>query len=201
MIQLKLFLWCGFFLLFSNLAFSNETLECITSGAEADLIRVKDKLKLASYESWIQCEQVREASHGGVVCAWFTPGMPIGPGGWQETGWRPMNIETKVGLGRKAISELDTCLGATKNANGGVVCTYTGLGFKPTNINTNMWCGSSSQHQYCTMATAHASDLRVCSFPTSGTGSEEGWILTTITSSCNYQGGKSSLENCSAKIP
>src|SRR5690606_1304758 len=148
-----------------------------------------------------RCETVRAAAHGGVVCAWFTPGKPVAPGAWSGTGWRPMNVESRLGLGRLPIESMQQCLESTLNANGGVVCTNTGVGAKATNINTNNWCGSSSEHRYCIEATRSAKDFVVCSFPSSGTGAEAGWMRTRVTESCDYQSNKMSLAQCSASIP
>ncbi len=193
---MRLFLF-GIFLSAFAQAAPLEELQCWGK----DLIRVADNQKLSRFESNAQCEEARQASQGGVVCLWFTPGMPIGPEGWEETGWRPTNIETRIGLGRKAISDFPTCLGVTANASGGIVCTNTGLGFKPTNIETNLWCGASSQHLYCTQASQAAVDFEVCSFPSEGSGVEAGWVRTKITDTCEYSGSKATVENCNATLP
>lgn len=166
-----------------------------------DMLDTTDRV-VASYADAGECEQAVEAAGEGVVCAWFTPGMPIGPGGWDETGWRPMNIDTGMGLGRRPHMSFDDCLDATRNARGGVVCTNTGVGYKSAHIETNMWCGASSALEYCVIASLAAHDYHVCSFPSEGDGSGAGWVLTEIAGTdCNYLGSQTALSTCNASIP
>jgi hypothetical protein len=127
--------------------------------------------------------------------------MPVGPGGWNETGWRPMNWETGIGLGRLPHESYEDCLEATRNARGGVVCTNTGVGYKSAHIETNMWCGASSNLHYCLMASIAARNFHVCSFPSEGTGAEAGWVLTRIDSECDYLTSQMPLDACNAMIP
>lgn len=174
-------------------------IECRLGALERDsiqLVRVSDNFSLAEFDSVNACARAVEASRGGVVCAWFTPSMPVGPGGWVSTGWRPMNIETGIGLGRLTIASFENCLSATKNASGNIVCTYTGIAFKPTHIETNMWCGSSAELEFCAVASAQAVDGRTCSFPSSGSGAEAGWVRTIIGVECEYMGNKLPVDRC-----
>lgn len=175
-------------------------LSCVTQGGGVILVRLSDGRVLDTHADLATCEDVRLAAHGGVVCAWFTPSRPVGPGAWKETGWRPMSVKTELGLGRKPFATRDECLSASSTANGGVVCTNTGLGAKAANVETNQWCGASSQLSYCTLATEAAFDNVVCSFPSSGTGAENGWVRTRVTDQCDYQTNQMSLKDCSASI-
>jgi hypothetical protein len=179
---------------------TSSKLECFATTTGANLVRVRDQVILDRHATIERCEEVRIAAHGGVVCIWFTSSMHVGPGGWQETGWRTANVETKMGLGRKVLASFEQCLEVSRSANGGVVCTNTGLGAKAANINTNNWCGASSQMQYCLIATSRAKDFTVCSFPSDGSGAEPGWIRTKVTGSCSYQSGPMSLHACNESI-
>ena len=125
-----------------------------------------------------------EAAGEHVVCAWFTEDMPVGPGGWAERGWRAMNVQTGVGLGRMPHESFEACLDATRAAPGAVVCTNTGVGFKGTHVETNTWCGSSSSLSPCLAASRAARGGHVCSFPSDGDGTGPGWVLTRIGASC-----------------
>ncbi len=185
----------------SGPAFAQQNMQCIASAGQAILKTTHPVKTIADYRTMTECEQSRLNSRGGVVCVWFTPDMTIGPGGWDETGWRAMNIQTKVGLGRKTHSTFEDCLLATKNANGGVVCTNTGVGYKAANISTNMWCGASSQLKYCVQASLAAKNNHVCSFPSDGTGAGAGWVLTKVTSTCEYLSGQKTLAECNKLIP
>lgn len=165
-------------------------------------MRDVDGATIATYESGAVCSEVLAARGDGVVCRYFNAGDPIGPGGWDETGWRAMNWRTGIGLGRRPHLDYDDCLEATRNARGGVVCTNTGVGYKSANIETNMWCGSSSALSYCLQASAAARDFWVCSFPSDGDGSGPGWNLTHIDgSTCDYTTGGLYLDDCNARIP
>ncbi len=156
---------------------------------------------VATYEDGAQCARALAAAGEGVVCAYFTADMPVGPGAYNDPGWRPMNVATGIGLGRFPHESVDNCLMATMAARGGVVCTNTGVGYKAAHIGTNMWCGSSSELSYCLEATLAAHDHYVCSFPTSGTGAEAGWSLTRIDAECDYIGTQTTLDACNAMIP
>lgn len=177
------------------------SLACEPREGKYALLRLTDGATLGTHTTEAECGEVKAAAHGGVACVWFTASMPVGPGGWQENGWRPTNITTRMGLGRKPLASLTECLEATRHANGGVVCTNTGVGAKAANIQTNLWCGASSQLSYCFKATARANDFVVCSFPSGGTGAEAGWVRTRVTTECDYQGNKQTLAECSATIP
>jgi hypothetical protein len=199
-----------FFLLFSLQALYSATpppqsiahlLSCRETEGLVQILRLSDGAVLGSFSSLSECEETRGAAHGGVACIWFTPEMPVGKGGWNEAGWRPMNVHTKIGLGRKPLSTRAECLDATRNANGGVVCTNTGLGAKAANIATNLWCGASSQLKYCLLASRHASKQVVCSFPGSGTGVEASWVRTALVGECDYQSAQMTLEECNKTIP
>lgn len=176
-------------------------LSCETRDRVVHLIRLTDGETIATYESESLCRESKDAANGGVVCVYFTPDMPVGPGGWNETGWRPMNYQTKIGLGRRPLTTREECLAATQAASGGVVCTNTGVGAKAAHIETNMWCGASSQLKYCLMASARARNFTVCSFPSDGTGAEAGWVRTQISTTCDYQSAQMTLDACSASIP
>jgi hypothetical protein len=176
-------------------------LECKDHGSQTEMVRLADKTTLGKFKTLTECEDARGSATSGVVCTWFTPGMKIGSESWDETGWRPTNVETELGLGRRPLSKLSDCNTVVKSAAGGTVCTNTGLGFKPTNIETGMWCGSSSEMQYCVKATAAARDKHVCSFPSSGSGAGNGWALTQITNACKYIGKSESLKDCNARVP
>jgi hypothetical protein len=177
-------------------------LRCVADGAEGVLFDATDR-EVARYDDVPQCEQVVEAAGEGVVCAWFTPGMPVGPGAWgDETGWRPMNVATEIGLGRVPHLSFDDCLAASANARGGVVCTNTAVGYKSAHIETNTWCGASSNLAYCLQASLAARDFHVCSFPSSGDGSEPGWVLTEIAGTeCDYLTSSMPLDECNALVP
>jgi hypothetical protein len=173
----------------------------VDEAAGVSLLDTEDRV-VAVYESQGECDAVVDAAGEGVVCAWFTPGMNIGPGAWDETGWRPMNIETGMGLGRRPHESFDICLDATRHARGGVVCTQTGIGYKAAHIETNTWCGSSSELAYCLEATLAARDHFVCSFPSDGSGAGSGWVLTEIDGSqCDYLGASTTLDACNASVP
>lgn len=186
---------------FGQQVFAQQSMQCVANGGQAILKTVTPVKNIAEYRTMFECEQAKTHSHGGVVCVWFTPDMTVGPGGWEETGWRAMNIQTKLGLGRKTHSSFEDCLLATKNASGGVVCTNTGVGYKSANISTNMWCGASSQLKYCVQASSAARNNHVCSFPSDGTGAEAGWVMTKVTSTCEYLSGQKSLADCNKLIP
>ncbi len=173
---------------------------CVPSGSQTQLVRLSDAKVLDTHATLADCEEVRSAAHGGVVCAFFTPSRPVGPGAWTETGWRALDIDSNLGLGRKTYSKSD-CLETTRAANGGVVCINTGLGAKAANTRTNQWCGASSSLSFCLEATRAAFNEVVCSFPSSGTGAEPGWTRTRVTDSCEYQGSQQLLTDCSASIP
>ncbi len=177
-----------------------DRLTCRPNGSKYDLARVPDGKVLDSHDTFDACDETRLAAAGGVVCVWFTPSMPVGPGGWNEVGWRPTNLETGMGLGRRPHLTRQDCLDATRAAGGGVVCTNTGLGAKAANIRTNNWCGASSQLNYCLEATRHAKDETVCSFPSSGTGAEAGWVKTKVTDTCDYQSSQTSLSSCNSSV-
>ncbi len=177
-----------------------DSLLCRPNGARSELVRRFAGVRIDTHDSQANCDEVRTAASGGVVCALFTPSMPVGPEGWNESGWRPTNVETGMGLGRRPHSSRAECLEATRAAGGGVVCTYTGLGAKAANIRTNKWCGASSQLSFCLEATRHARDETVCSFPSSGTGAEAGWVKTKVTDSCDYQGSQIALGACNALV-
>lgn len=174
--------------------------------------------EIARYQYEQHCTQAKDAMRGGVVCTWFvssvtkngyprasrapswlTPGIRLGPQGEQSVGWRPMNIKTRMGLGRYAMKDIDTCLKATRSSSGGVVCTFTGVGFKNTNINSNLWCGSSSQAQYCFEASQSAENYFACSFPSDGSGAGNGWRVTD-TRSCRFVSNKSFLNECNQSV-
>ena len=191
-------------LCFASFAFADigpNDLYCLLGEDTAELKIVASQKLVATYESFNECESAREAVNGGVVCAYFTADMPLPQNGWQENGWRAMTIETKKGLGRKVHSSFDTCLLATKNASGGVVCIDTGVGYKSANIQTNNWCGASSALQYCVKATNAARKNHVCTFPSDGSGAEAGWVVTKVTSGCEYLTSKATLEKCNSQIP
>lgn len=176
-------------------------LQCVQDGAGATLIDASQQ-PVSSYDDVSQCQQALNNKGEGVVCAWFTPGMLIGPGAWDETGWRAMNIDTRTGLGRRPHSSFEDCLDATKSARGGVVCTNTGVGYKAAHIGTNQWCGASSNLPYCLQATLAAQDYYVCSFPSDGDGSGPGWVLTEIAgTSCNYLTSSMPLSQCNELVP
>jgi len=177
-----------------------DELECAATGSGFALNRATDGNTLQVHTTLAQCEQVRLAAHGGVACVWFTPDMPVGPGGWNETGWRPMNVATKIGLGRRPVASIEICLQVSAAAAGGMVCTNTGVGYKSANIDTNMWCGASSQLSYCLEASRNAVDFNVCSFPSDGTGAEPGWVPTRVSTTCEYLGAKRSLAACNASL-
>ncbi len=169
------------------------------SGAE---LRDAGMQLVASYQSVAECQQALDAMGEGVVCAWFVPGMYIGPEGWDETGWRAMNVKTGMGLGRRPHVSLSDCLDATRNARGGVVCTNTGVGYKSAHIDTNHWCGASSGLSYCLQASLAARNFYVCSFPSDGDGSGPGWVLTQIDgATCNYLTSSMPLSECNALVP
>lgn len=175
--------------------------ECVTAASGADLVDGTTKV-VASYASQAECQQALAAMGEGVVCAWFVPGMYIGPEGWDETGWRAMNIKTGMGLGRRPHVSLSDCLDASHNARGGVVCTNTGVGYKSAHIETNMWCGASSGLSYCLQASVAARNFHVCSFPSEGDGSGSGWVMTQIDgSTCNYLTSSMPLSECNALVP
>jgi len=197
-------LWILFFLLCPGFLRANDTsleLMCVSTGNGADLIRLRDEVVIATYDSTGLCLESKDAAQGGVVCVYFTSDMPVGPGGWNENGWRPMNVQTKMGLGRKPLATREQCLDATRNASGGVVCTNTGLGAKAAHIGNNLWCGASSQLKYCLEASRAARNFTVCSFPSEGTGAEAGWVRTKIGTTCDYQSNLMSLASCNASIP
>ena len=180
---------------------TSASMRCSTENSQTVLRRIDTQEQVATYENKLQCNAAREAAHDGIVCVWFTPDMPVGPGGWNETGWRPMNTQTKLGLGRRPHKNFEDCLSASRNANGGVVCTNTGVGYKSANISTNHWCGASSQLTYCVKATKEAKQNYVCTFPSDGSGAEAGWVVTRVTSACEYIGTKRSISECNKNIP
>lgn len=174
---------------------------CINE-AEGATLRNPANVPVAHYTSLSECQQALDDRGEGVVCVWFTPTMPVGPGGWKETGWRPMNIETGIGLGRQPLDSFEDCRAATRNARGGVVCTNTGIGFKAAHIGTNKWCGASSGLDYCLKATLAAKNHYVCSFPSEGQGPGVKWILTHIDgNTCHYLSSKMTIDDCNAKVP
>lgn len=197
---MRLFTFLFFIPVIALASETSDRLSCIESGSQWDLVRLPEKERLDTHKTQTECEKIRAAANGGVVCLWFTPEMPVGPGGWNETGWRPANVDTKLGLGRRPMLSQEDCLSATRAAAGGVVCTNTGLGAKAAHTTTNMWCGASSQLKYCLIASAAALDHVVCSFPSDGTGTEKGWVRTRITDQCDYQGSQQSLPECNASI-
>lgn len=165
-------------------------------------LRDESGREVGAYDDAATCERVREAAGEGVVCGFFRPGDPIGPGAWEETGWRPMSVRSGVGLGRVPHDSLDDCLAATRSSRGGVVCIHTGIGYKAAHLDTNQWCGSSSALRFCLEATAAARDHWVCSFPSDGDGSGPGWTVTHIDgTSCDYGRGGLSLSDCNTMIP
>jgi len=175
-------------------------LRCEPRGDSAALVDA-DGADVATYESAAVCADVLDAAGDRVVCVFFTEGMPVGPGGWNERGWRAMNWETGMGLGRVPHESYEACLEATRASAGGVVCTNTAIGFKGTHVETNTWCGSSSSFEPCLRASRHARGGYVCSFPSDGDGTGPGWVLTRIGASCDYVGGATSLESCNAMVP
>ena len=175
--------------------------QCVADSGVATLIDAA-QMSVASYADTGECQQALDNMGESVVCAWFTPGMPIGPDAWDETGWRPMNVATLIGLGRRPHLSFQDCLDATQNARGGVVCTNTGVGYKSAHIETNKWCGASSNLLYCTEASLAARNFHVCSFPSDGDGSGPGWVLTEIAgTTCNYISSQMPLSQCNAMIP
>lgn len=182
-------------------AFAGDWTMLLQCNSDGILVRLQDNRKIARFNNQGECNLSRDASHGGVICVYFTPEMPVGPGSWNEIGWRAMNIETGIGLGRKPHATKEQCLDSTRAAGGGLVCTNTGLGAKATNIDTNMWCGASAQLKYCLESTRYAADGLVCSFPANGTGAEPGWMKTRVTTTCDYQGNPMSLEACNGTLP
>src|SRR5690349_8429696 len=82
---------------------TSDLMKCVANANQYQLVRIADNHVLDTHTSQNDCEEVRLAAHGGVVCAWFTPSRKVGPGGWNETGWRPTNVETDTGLGRKTF--------------------------------------------------------------------------------------------------
>src|SRR5262245_14009546 len=56
-------------------------LHCVEAAGGAVLRDATDR-DVATYETLAVCEEVLGAAGEGVVCAWFTPDMPVGPGGW-----------------------------------------------------------------------------------------------------------------------
>ena len=189
------------FCAFAQAEYTSFLLMCVPEGNGAKMVRLTDEKVIAQYTSQTECLESKDAANGDVVCVYFTPEMPIGPGGWAETGWRAMNVYTQIGLGRRPFTQRSERLAATQSARGGVVCTNTGVGAKAANIETNMWCGASSQLKYCYEATLAAKHFVVCSFPSDGTGAENGWIRTKVGRDCDYQSSATSLKNCSASIP
>jgi len=175
-------------------------LRCEPRGDSAVLVD-PDGADVATYESAAVCADVLAAAGDRVVCVYFTEDMPVGPGGWNERGWRAMNWETGLGLGRVPHESYEACLEATRASAGGVVCTHTGIGFKGTHVETNTWCGSSSSFEPCLRASRRARGGYVCSFPSDGDGTGPGWVLTRIGASCDYVGGQTSLESCNAMVP
>jgi hypothetical protein len=174
---------------------------CTASAAGAEMHDPAMQL-VASYETELECQKALEHMGEGVVCAWFVPGMFIGPEAWDETGWRAMNVTSHMGLGRRPHTSFEDCLDATKNARGGVVCTNTGVGYKSAHIETNKWCGASSGFSYCLQASLAANEFHVCSFPSDGDGSGPGWVLTEIAgTTCNYLSASMPLADCNALIP
>ena len=134
-----------------------------------------DGLALGRPASADDCANAVAAAGEQVVCANSGGGLRAGED------WRPYNIEDNRPLGRYANS-LENCTGATARAGQDVVCTFTGIGWKPTNIHSGEWFGSSSLHEYCTQAAAAASDGTVCAWFGEGDGSGQSWYRTDIAS-------------------
>lgn len=182
------------------LASATDKLGCLKESDTVWMVEVQTGKRLSEFAAWTQCELAREASNGSVVCTFLTPDDPVGPGGWKEYGWRPTHISSGVGLGRRPAMDFDSCLTLTENANGKIVCTNTGVGYKPTHIESNLWCGSSSLFQYCIQASKASVNNRTCSFPTSGSGAEAGWVTTVIADTCEYNGNKKLITQCVSEI-
>lgn len=118
-----------------------------------------------------------------------------------EGGWIPTNMDSRVPLGRCAISKKSDCERAVSNVSADKICTHTCIGWKTTNVHNNHWCGSSVTLDLCIHSTLAARGDWICSYPSDGLGSHPSWVLTKLTSHCDYVGGQESLNACIERIP
>lgn len=173
------------------------SVSCQQSGNGWQLIRASDQTPVtsATYQADV-CDRLAKSAGAKVVCTYFSGKEPLPSGGYVSEGWRPTNIETKVGLGRYAIKSIDECIASTKAANGDVVCTNTGIGWKVTHIANNNWCGSSTEQQFCLRSSQGVRDGDIaCSYPADGMGHGNRWSRTKIFN-CDYMESGLSLDRC-----
>lgn len=166
----------------------NEGLLCTYVGQGFAPTRISDGITLGLSVERSVCEEMVDGARAGVVCTKFVEGPSEG------RNFKPTNIQTQKALGRYPETK-DNCTGATLAAQPGVVCTYTGIGWKPTNTSSGEWFGSSSLHQYCTKASANAYNGKVCAWFSGGDGSGVGWYLVEVADG-NLIGSSTTLDEC-----
>jgi hypothetical protein len=92
-----------------------------------------------------------------------------------EGGWRPQSKKFRRPLGSSPTRDKNLCEKAVEVSKNGLVCSYTGLGWKPTNGSgsTEMrrdygYFGSSADFRKCILATEFSTPDMVCSCGSGG---------------------------------